>query len=151
LDLGTGCGVQAIHLADHAQQVVATDINRRALWLASLNMALNDLPVDRVDIRYGSYFEPVAGENFDLIVTNPPFVISPGTGERLSYRDSGLPGGRVVELIVRAAPHRLTDGGWCQIVANWAIKRGTPWDERLAEWLDERCDALVVQREVLDP
>ena len=151
LDLGTGCGVQAIHLADHAQQVVATDINRRALWLASLNMALNDLPVDRVDIRYGSYFEPVAGENFDLIVTNPPFVISPGTGERLTYRDSGLPGDRVVEHIVRAAPHRLTDGGWCQIVANWAIKRGTPWDERLAEWLDERCDALVVQREVLDP
>ena len=52
-------------------------------------------------MRDGSFFEPVAGETFDLIATNPPFVISPATGERLVYRDSGLPGDRVVEHIVR--------------------------------------------------
>ncbi len=67
-------------------------------------------------------------------------MISPATGERLVYRDSGLPGDRVVEDIVRAAPDHLTDGGWCQILANWVITTGRPWDERLAGWLADDCD-----------
>jgi hypothetical protein len=149
LDLGTGCGVQALHLATHADKVVATDVNKRALWIAELNARLNETP--NVEVRDGSFFEPVRGETFDLIATNPPFVISPATGERLVYRDSGLPGDRVVEDIVRAAPTFLNDGGWCQILANWVIAEGTPWDERLAGWLDGTCDAFIVQREVLDP
>jgi len=149
LDLGTGCGVQALHLARHATQVVATDVNPRALRLTALNARLNDIP--NIDVRDGSFFEPVRGETFDLIATNPPFVISPATGERLVYRDSGLPGDRVVEDIVRVAPDHLAPGGWCQILANWVIADGTPWDERLAGWLDGTCDAFVVQREVVDP
>lgn len=149
LDLGTGCGVQALHLADHSGSVVATDINRRALWMTRLNAELN--LARRIEVRDGSFFEPVRGETFDLIATNPPFVISPATGERLVYRDSGLPGDRVVEDIVRAAPDHLNPGGWCQILANWVIARGTPWDERLGDWLDGTCDAFVVQREVVDP
>ena len=150
LDLGTGCGVQALHLAGHSQRVVATDVNQRALRVARFNAELNDV-ADTVEVRDGSYFAPVAGERFDLIATNPPFVISPATGERLVYRDSGLPGDRVVEDIVRAAPDHLADGGWCQILANWVIAADRPWDERLAEWLTADCDALVVQREVVDP
>ncbi len=148
LDLGTGCGVQALHLAAHAGHVVATDVNSRALWMTRLNAALNDVSVD---VRDGSFFEPVAGERFDLIATNPPFVISPATGERLVYRDSGLPGDRVVEHIVRTGPDHLTDGGWLQVLANWSIVDGRPWDERLGSWLRADCDALVVQRETLDP
>ena len=150
LDLGTGCGVQALHLADHAQNVVATDVNKRALRLASFNAALNQVE-RRIEVREGSFFEPVAGERFDLIATNPPFVISPATGERLVYRDSGIPGDRMVEDLVRAAPELLNDGGWAQLLANWVIADGMPWDERLATWLDGSCDALVVQREVVDP
>ena len=147
LDLGTGCGVQSLHLATHASRVVATDVNRRALWLTGLNAELNE--VATVDVREGSLFEPVADERFDLVVTNPPFVISPGTGERLVYRDSGVPGDGVVEQIVRGIPGHLTPGGTGQVLANWAIIDGQPWDERLAGWL-EGCDAWVVQREVLD-
>jgi len=149
LDLGTGCGVQALHLAEHAREVVATDVNKRALWMTEFNAALND--AEGIRVREGSFFEPVAGETFDLIATNPPFVISPATGERLVYRDSGLPGDRVVEDIVRAAPGFLNEGGFAQVLANWVIARGAPWDERLATWLDGSCDALVVQREVVDP
>ncbi|KAA1420314.1 class I SAM-dependent methyltransferase [Nocardioides humilatus] len=150
LDLGTGCGVQALHLAAHSDRVVATDVNQRALALTRFNAALNEV-ADRVDVRDGSFFAPVAGERFDLIATNPPFVISPATGERLVYRDSGLPGDQVVEHVVRTAPDHLTDGGWCQVLGNWAILADQPWDERLAGWLPDDCDALVVQREVLDP
>ena len=147
LDLGTGCGVQSLHLATHTRHLVATDVNRRALWLAGLNAELNEVALD---LREGSLFEPVAGERFDLIVTNPPFVISPGTERPLVYRDSGVPGDGVVEQIVRALPGHLTSGGTGQVLANWAILRGRPWDERLAGWLHD-CDAWVVQREVLDP
>jgi Methyltransferase small domain len=148
LDLGTGCGVQALHLAGHADEVVATDVNQRALDLTAFNAALNEVTVD---VRDGSLWDPVAGETYDLITTNPPFVISPATDLRLVYRDSGLPGDQVVEAIVRGAPAHLTDGGWCQVLANWAIVADRSWDERLAGWVADDCAALVVQREVLDP
>ena len=148
LDLGTGCGVQSLHLVRHADHVVATDVNPRALTMAAWNAALNRI---EIDLRDGSLWEPVAGETFDVIASNPPFVISPATGDRLVYRDSGLPGDRVVETIVREAPGHLNDGGWCHVVANWAIRRDLPWGERVGGWLADDCDALVVQREVLDP
>src|SRR4051794_26812648 len=149
LDLGTGCGVQSLHLAAHVDHVVATGVNRRALWLASLNAELNEVAMD---LREGSFFDPVAAERFDLVVTNPPFVISPGTGERLVYRDSGLPGDRAVEHIVRTLPQHLNPGGTGQVLANWMILREVPWDERLATWTEgSGCDTWVVQREVLDP
>ncbi len=152
LDLGTGCGVQSLHLAGHARTVVSTDVNKRALWITGLNAALNSV---EFDIREGSFFDPVARDSFDLIVTNPPFVISPATGEQLVYRDSGLPGDRVVEHIVRTAPRHLNPGGTAQILANWAITRDQAWDERIADWFVPAegapgCDAWVVQREVLD-
>lgn len=152
LDLGTGCGVQALHLARHADQVVATDVNRRALWITRFNAVLNGCDLD---VREGSYFDPVADEEFDLVATNPPFVISPATAERLVYRDSGLPGDRVVEDIVRAVPRHLAPGGWGQVLANWAVRRGEPWQDRLAGWVapagDRACDTWVVQRELVDP
>ena len=156
LDLGTGCGVQSLHLARHVEHVVGTDVNRRALWIAELNAEHNEVDID---LREGSFFEPVAGERFDLVVTNPPFVISPATGERLVYRDSGLPGDRAVEHVVREIPRHLAPGGYGQVLANWAILRDRPWDERLGTWLAPSagsgqaaaCDAWVVQRETLDP
>ena len=47
LDLGTGCGVQALHLAAHSERVVATDVNTRALRLARFNAALNGVAGSR--------------------------------------------------------------------------------------------------------
>jgi methylase of polypeptide subunit release factors len=148
LDLGTGCGIQALHLATHVEQVVATDVNPRALWLAGLNAELNG--VTNIDLRQGSLFDPVPGERFDLVVSNPPFVIAPACGDRLVYRDSGVPGDGIVEQIVRAIPGHLVPGGVGQVLANWTILRDRPWEERLAAWT-EGCVAWVVQREVLDP
>lgn len=150
LDLGTGCGIQALSLAGHADQVVATDVSARALWFTNFNAALNDLTA-RIQTRAGSLFEPVAGERFDRIVTNPPFVISPGTEDQLVYRDSGMPRDEMVEAVVRGLPEHLAPGGWGQVLANWIIAADRPWDERLAQWLAPTCDALVVQREILDP
>ncbi len=149
LDLGTGCGVQALHLAEHVGDVVATDVNERALAMTRLNARLNEVSVD---VRSGSLFEPVAGELFDLVVTNPPFVVSPATGARLVYRDSGLPGDEMVRRVVTSAPRHLNPGGWAQVLANWVHRRGETWQDRVGGWLEGNgCDAWVVQREVADP
>ncbi|HEX5561216.1 MAG TPA: methyltransferase [Nocardioidaceae bacterium] len=159
-DLGTGCGVQALHLSCHATRVVASDVNERALAMTRLNAALNGVDVE---VRAGSLFEPVAGERLDLVVTNPPFVVSPGdqgAAERLVYRDSGLPGDEVLRRVVTGAPAHLAPGGRCQVLANWVHERGRPWQERVGGWLEpptgsgrrgSGCDAWVVQREVADP
>jgi hypothetical protein len=152
LDLGTGCGVQSLHLAEHVEDVVATDVNRRALAMARLNASLNEV---HLDVREGSLYEPVRGEQFDQVVTNPPFVVSPGTGELLVYRDSGLPGDEMVRRVVTQAPRHLAPGGVAQILANWVHVEGEPWEGRVAAWVAPAdgvaCDAWVVQREVADP
>ena len=149
VDLGAGCGVQSLHLSTHADRVVGTDVNPRALTMARATANLNGV---EFDVRDGSLFEPVAGEAFDLIVTNPPFVISPGTGERLVYRDSGIPGDDVVRRIVTDGAAHLRPGGLLQVLGNWAHRSGRPWGERIGEWMSGTgCDAWVVQREVVDP
>jgi hypothetical protein len=144
--------VQSLHLASHARHVVATDVNQRALAMTRLNAALNEVSID---VRPGSLFDPVRGEELDLVVTNPPFVVSPGTGELLVYRDSGLPGDEMVRRVVTGVPAHLAPGGTAQVLANWVHVDGDPWQERLLDWLapvDGRvCDAWVVQREVADP
>lgn len=151
LDLGTGCGVQALHLARHARSVTATDVLPRALDLTRLGAGLSGL---ELDLRQGSLFDPVADERFDLIVSNPPFVIgggSPGGAEHRTYRDGGLPGDELCRRLVGAAPSHLTEGGWCQMLANWVHRRGEDWTERVAGWLPAGCDAWAMQRSVLDP
>lgn len=147
LDVGTGCGIQALHLADRVGQMVATDVNPRALQLTRWTAALNRVDLD---VRDGSLYEPVQGERFDLIVSNPPYVIAPPSDGRLTYRETGFAGDAVVEQLVRQAPEHLTDGGWCQLLANWTCVRGQDWRERIASWTGDR-SSWAVQREQLDP
>ena len=147
LDLGTGCGVQALHLSRHCDAVVGTDVNRRALALAAITAQLNGVAVD---LRVGSLYEPVAEERFDLIATNPPFVISPGG--HLAYRDSGLPGDELSRRVLVDGAERLADGGVLQSLANWMRVAGEDWQDRVGAWVaDTGCDAWVIQREAQDP
>ncbi|WP_051425568.1 DUF7059 domain-containing protein [Jiangella gansuensis] len=147
LDLGTGCGVQALHLARHCEQIVSTDVNPRALALAALTARLNGIDLD---LRRGSLFEPVDGERFDLIATNPPFVVSPG-GSHV-YRDGGLSGDEISRRVMVDGAARLADGGILQSLANWMHVRGQTWQERVGAWAAATgCDAWVIQREVEDP
>ncbi len=149
LDLGTGCGIQSLLLAQHADAVVATDLNPRAVAMARLTAALNDLDLD---LRAGSLYEPVAGEAFDLIVTNPPYVMSPPEGERLVYREGAFTADDLVRRVVVDGAAHLAPGGTLQVLGNWAITDDEPWTERLRGWIDPTgCDALVLQRERFDP
>ena len=151
LDLGTGCGVQSLHLARHADRVVATDINTRALDMARATMRLNG--VDTVAVGEGSLFEPVGTKTYDLIVTNPPYVMSPpGSVERrLTYREAGLVADDLVRQVVIDGTQHLNPGGSLQVLGNWAQLRGEDWQDRLAGWIEPTgCDAHILRREVLD-
>ena len=172
LDVGTGCGIQTFHLLAHARHVTATDISERALAFTRFNLLLNapalDIdpqnPQDRVSLREGSLLDPVAGELFDLVVSNPPFVITPRVAgesaeEQFTYRDGGLPGDEIVSTMVRRLPSVLVPGGRAQMLGNWEIIRDSadpsqphPWDERVRAWVEEAgAEAWIIQRETLSP
>ncbi|WP_128375348.1 DUF7059 domain-containing protein [Streptomyces cavernae] len=146
LDLGTGSGIQALHAAQHATRVTATDLNPRALHITALTLALSG--AQPADLREGSLFEPVGEERYDLIVSNPPFVISPGA--RLTYRDGGMSGDDLCRTLVQQAGEHLNEGGFAQFLANWQHVEGEDWQERLRSWVPRGCDAWIVQREVQD-
>ena len=149
LDLGTGCGIQSLLLAGHADQVVATDLNPRAVAMARLTAGLNGLDLD---VRPGSLYDPVADDTFDLIVTNPPYVMSPPVGERLVYREGMFSADELVRRVVVDGAAHLAPGGTLQVLGNWAVTGEEPWPDRLRRWIEPTgCDALVLQREHLDP
>jgi hypothetical protein len=147
LDLGTGCGIQALLAAEHSDRVLAVDRNPRAVEISAFNAKLNAMA--NVDSLEGDLFEPVLGHTFDLIICNPPFVISPEM--RYMYRDSGMQGDEVSRNIARQSPQFLNEGGYCQILCNWAEYVGQDWRERLAEWFEGTgCDVWVMRSETRD-
>ncbi|GAB3173327.1 methyltransferase [Micromonospora palomenae] len=148
LDLGTGSGVQALHLATHADRVTATDVSERALRFAATTAALNG---QDWELLRGDLVAPVAGRRFDLVVSNPPFVVGPGTTTHV-YRDSGRVGDAIGAELAAAAPGLLTEGGTMQYLANWVHVAGEEWHERVTGWFaGTGLDAWVIQREVADP
>lgn len=146
LDLGCGCGIQALHASRHADTVVATDLSERALAFAAFNAALNGIALD---LRQGSLFAPVAGESFDLIVSNPPFVITPRDADvtAWTYRDGGARGDDLLAGIIADLPAHLSPGGRAVMLANWEI--GTDdWAEHPRAWFAATdLDAWVIQRD----
>ncbi|AMM20086.1 SAM-dependent methyltransferase [Frondihabitans sp. PAMC 28766] len=154
LDLGTGCGIQAMHAARHARHVVATDISERALGFARFNVELN--LIGGVEFRLGSLYEPVEGEMFDHIVSNPPFVITPRTEgvPAYEYRDGGMVGDELVATVVAGAGDHLAPGGVAQLLGNWETggpgKRGA---YSVVDWVSRGVvplDVWAVEREVQD-
>ncbi len=165
LDLGTGCGIQTFHLLHHCEHVTATDISERALAYTRFNLLLNasELGLDpdnlesRVSLRLGSLLEPVEGESFGLVVSNPPFVITPRTSgessqDQFTYRDGGLPGDQIVSSLVKSLAGVLEPGGMAQMLGNWEIPTGAQWSDRPAAWLeDSGLDVWFIQREQVGP
>lgn len=183
LDLGTGCGIQLFHLLSHAKSVVATDISERALAVTRFNLMLNALELGlhetdldpqnidaKVSLRLGSLLDPVQGEQFDLIVSNPPFVITPRSknehaDDQFTYRDGGLAGDAIVEQLVRGLPSVMAPGGIAQMLGNWEITHAAPedatkepdvgaeveWSARPKQWLQPGTQAWFIQREQVSP
>jgi SAM-dependent methyltransferase len=150
LDLGTGCGIQALLAAKHSQRVVGTDVNERALAFARFNAAFNDIEV--VEFRPGNLFEPVAEKRFGLVLANPPYVISPDA--TYIYRDSGGPGDELCRRIVQKVPDHLVEGGFAHILVSWACAPGEADQTArpLRDWVRGiGCDAWLLHYKTDDP
>ncbi|WP_455189320.1 DUF7059 domain-containing protein [Actinomyces naeslundii] len=165
LDLGCGCGIQTLYLLRHAEHVVATDVSERALSFTAFNAALAGVCVTgdpdagsgggggRLELLRGSLLEPVAGRRFDLIASNPPFVLTPP-----AVREAGLPlmeyrdaGGPVLPELVAGLREHLEPGAAAVMLGNWEHRGADSWREAVATWIPEGLDGWVIEREVQDP
>lgn len=174
LDLGCGCGIQTLYLLRHAEHVVATDISARALAFTAFNAALAGVSVTgsapgaaseadvkpgpasgsgRLELLRGSLLEPVAGRRFDLITSNPPFVLTPP-----AVREAGLPlmeyrdaGGPILPGLVTGLGEHLEPGATAVMLGNWEHRGTASWREVVAAWLPEGLDAWILERELQDP
>lgn len=117
-DLGTGSGAVALALASErpAWRVVATDSADAALAVARDNAAR--LGLTHVEFRAGDWYAPLAGERFDLLVSNPPYVAEDDSHladlaheprAALVAKDNGL---ACLRRLVEGAPAHLAPGGW---------------------------------------
>ena len=146
LDLGCGCGLHALFAARHSTRVIATDISPQAIAYTRFNAMLND--VGNVECLEGDLFEPVAGKQFDLIVSNPPFVIGPS--ESFVYRDNPLALDEFCKTLVAEAPHYLREGAHLQMLCEWVEVEGETWKERVTGWV-RGCDAWILHATPLSP
>jgi release factor glutamine methyltransferase len=120
LDLATGSGAIALAIASERPgcRVVGTDLSPGAVTLAMRNAARLDLA--RVDFRVGSWFEPVQGERFELVASNPPYIAEDDPRVDAGVRChephaalfSGATGLEALTAIVAGAPRHLNPGGW---------------------------------------
>jgi SAM-dependent methyltransferase len=148
LDVCTGGGLQALLCARHSARVVATDLNPRALEYAAFSAQLSG--IDNVEFRRGDLFEPVEGEVFDLVVANPPFIISPD--DSYAFRDSPLEGDEISRHTVRGAAEHLREGGFAVVLVGWGRAAGQDWSEPLRGWVEGLgCDAWLLHHTSSDP
>ena len=122
VDLGTGSGIVAIMLAKRCPgaAVTATDLSPAALGIAQQNAARHGA---RVRFREGDWYAPLGEDRFDLIVSNPPYVVDGDPHlaqnglpfEPQTALTDGVEGGdglACIRAIVDGAPAHLSSGGW---------------------------------------
>lgn len=117
LELCTGSGAVATSLARRGWRTTAVDLSRRAVFAASVNARLNGT---RVRARRGDLFGAVAGERFDLIVSNPPYIPSETGPEaargELRHVDGGPDGRALLDRLLAVAPDHLRPGGTVLVI-----------------------------------
>src|SRR5699024_202343 len=90
-----------------------------------------------VELRRGSLLQPLAGEQFDLVVSNPPFVITPRGSDALpeyTYRDAGGTGDEMARGLVTGLRPHLAPGGIAQMLLNWEIRDLQDPFARVLQW-----------------
>src|SRR5215469_1828136 len=148
LDLGTGSGILSLGASRFSDAVMATDLNQRAVDCARFNARLNG--VENIEVLAGDCFAPVTGRRFDLILSNPPFFITPQGDYLFCENPMELDG--LCRRLAKEARDHLNEGGYMQMLCEWAQIKGQPWEERVAEWLqDTGCDAWVMKGLTQDP
>lgn len=122
LDLGCGCGALAIRLAQVSKQVLATDVNARALAIASFNAALNG--ISNIVFREGDLYVPAGDEKFDLVVCQPPFVARAPHTEHVVFLHAGLEGDEIAQRVLSGCGNHLRPNGRLVMLNDWPMHRG---------------------------
>lgn len=146
-DLGCGSGAIAIALSNIANKVVATDISHRALEYTKKSADVNG--IENIEFRYGSLFDPVKNEKFDLIVSNPPFVI--GNVTNLEHRESPFVADGLTSKLLNEIPNHLNENGIAIFLTAWLETKNETWEERISEMLPENISAWIGMRELQTP
>ncbi|MEO0533163.1 MAG: carbamoyltransferase C-terminal domain-containing protein [Cyanobacteria bacterium P01_A01_bin.123] len=128
LDLCCGGGIQGLVASRYAQQVTSVDINPRAIRFARFNAQLND--IRNIQFCQGSLYEPIADQQFDTILANPPFVPSPK--QNLGFRDGGTTGEEILAAIIRGSAAHLNSEG-CVFIVTDLVDIKT-YETKLAQW-----------------
>lgn len=142
LDVGCGAGTLALCVAPHAERVIATDVNPRALVVARVNAALNR--VENVEFRLGDLFAPVEGERFDLVVSQPPFVPRPEGSAETTYLYGGARGDELPSRVLGAVSSFLTPGGRAVLLVKWPTTDDTPHEVRVRELVRDPSVSLLL-------
>lgn len=150
LDLGCGSGVQLLGVVNPDCQLTGIDIDPRATALAAGNLAAAGLAA-QTTLATGSWFEPVKGQKFARIVSNPPFVV--GTGQvGHTYRDSEFQLDGATKFVAQSMQEHLVPDGLAVMMGAWCHSEAEPWQARVASWFADQQDVevWVVQRELVD-
>lgn len=117
LDLCCGSGIQALLAAEYSREVVAVDINPRAVRMAEFNARMNG--IENVTFLTGDLYGPVEGQTFDAVLANPPFVPKPsGVVPQLLFRDGGPAGEAVLARILSGWRRHANEGARLAIVSD---------------------------------
>lgn len=148
LDLGTGCGILALHAAEFSDRVLATDINPRAIEFARFNAVLNG--IENIEFAVGDGFGPAEGSEFQRIVCNPPFILAPG--KEFAYRDNDMELDTFCRELAREAPQYLSEGGYFQMIVEWVEFEGQTWEQAVSDWFTGLpCDVWVIKEYSEEP
>jgi methylase of polypeptide subunit release factors len=144
LDIGCGAGTAALLCAARAERVVGTDINPRAVTLARINAHING--VTNAEFRAGDLFAPVAGETFDLVVSQPPFLAQPDGVAAQTKLHGGARGDELPLRLLRELPPHLAPTARAVVLVEWPVIDGEPVERRVRAVLPQ-ADARVLQIE----
>ena len=117
LDLGCGAGTLALLLAADAQEAIGADINPRAVQLAHFNARANG--ITNAEFRRGDTFAPVAGEQFDLVVSQPPYYPDSYQGGGQTFLHGGPRGDEIACRVMDGLPAHLTPRGRGLVFTSW--------------------------------
>lgn len=143
LDLGCGAGAVALYLAAVAERAIGTDINPRAAVFGAFNATLNG--VANAEFRVGDLFAPMAGERFDLILSQPPFLPRPEGSIDATYMFGGPRGDELPLRALAETPAHLTETGRAVMIIQWGVFDDESVAARIRKVLPEDVDLLVLE------
>ncbi len=146
LDLGCGCGILSLFASQFSKNVTGVDLNPRAVNFSQFNAILNG--IDNCQFLDGDLYESIAGEKYDLILSNPPYELT--TKKTYLYKDGGKYGDKILKRIISGASSHLRKGGLCQVVTRIAQFGDKKRQDMIREWTTDNLYIFFINLQQMD-